>query len=96
MDFSTLSYPQLKAECAKRGLGGAGTRVELLTRLAEDDPGWDYDPPSEPDAKPQPPPFSNWDEAGRWVRRPKGFVSWADEKRKWEEKNGRNHDSTKI
>jgi hypothetical protein len=104
MDYTTLKYPQLKAECAKRGLGGAGTAIELLTKLSEDDHNESLDvadtphfiPPPEPDATPKSPPFSNWDADGKWVRRPKDFISWADEKRKWEDKNGRNHDSPTL
>ena len=117
MDYSEVPYRELKKECAKRGLGGAGKRLELVSKLkdhdadqlkstrqplvAEKPPVMRTDtppaqPPSwgepEPDAKPKRPVFANYDENGRWVRRPKGFISWAEEERKWEQEYGRNHD----
>lgn len=82
MDYADLSYPALKKECAALGLGGAGTRKQLLDRLnarANDEPIPEIDPPRPPQE------FGNWDGEGNWRRRPKGFISWAEEQRKAEE-----------
>ena len=78
MDFAELSYPQLKQECARRGLGGSGKAPVLLERLLNDSPN----PQQDPDRGK--PTFSNYDKDGNWIRRPKGFVSWEDEEKKWE------------
>jgi hypothetical protein len=79
MDYSHFTYPVLKAECAKRGLGGAGKRPELVAKLLAND--LDESRP-EQDPPPRSKVFANWDEDGKWVRRPKGFISWEDERRK--------------
>ena len=79
MEYDDLRYPTLKQICAERGLGGAGTRIELLKKLnadANNEPQPEIDPPR------QPPEFSNWDSDGKWRRRPKNFISWEEEKRK--------------
>ena len=94
-NYANLSYPQLKHECARLGLGGAGNRDILVAKLAayseaQDVPretlpeevGLEYVPTPEPIPEPPPQVFSNWDEEGKWVRRPKDFISWEDEKRK--------------
>lgn len=81
MDYVDMSYLELKQECAARKIGGGGKRPELVAKLLVDDAG----PQTEPDAERKEPSYSNWDENGNWVRRPKGFVSWAEEKRKAEE-----------
>ena len=83
MNYANFTYPQLKKECARLRLGGAGNRATLTGRLeayAKEMEG--YNP--EPEATPEPPEptFSNWDADGKWIRRPKGFISWADESHK--------------
>lgn len=91
-NYANYTYPQLKKECARLGLGGAGNRDALVAKLeayaeAEDvpretPPAEEYVPTPEPIPEPPPRVFANWDEDGKWVRRPKGFISWEDEKRK--------------
>lgn len=79
MSYEKFSYPQLKHECAVRGLGGSGNR-EVLTQRLEADDARVIEP--EPIPTPKTPPYSNYDEEGKWRRRPKGFISWAEEQRK--------------
>ena len=82
MDYEDMDYRALKTECANRRLGGAGKKPELVAKLLADDLA---EPRSEPDAERKEPVFSNWDENGHWIRRPKGFISWAEERRKAQE-----------
>jgi hypothetical protein len=91
MLYTEMDYRDLKTECAKRGLGGAGKKNELIDKLVADDN--DMEPPIITEAKPkkkQPklrptdpdpehPGWPNWDMAGRWIRRPIGFNSWEEE-----------------
>ena len=81
MSYDNFTYRELKTECAKRGLGGAGKRVDLLTKLFNEDAG------VEPPADLPPPPAaikvakpdagnSNWNSDGTWRRRPKGWTGW--------------------
>ena len=89
MDYSVLTYPQLKAECARRGLGGAGKGDELLAKLNANDLGEEYQQPEEqPVPDPVVPTFADWDKNGKWVRRPRHFISWADEEQKWRSAHG--------
>jgi hypothetical protein len=79
MDYVDMDYRALKKECAARNLGGAGKKHELVDKLLADDndePLPEVDPPRKESV------FSNWDENGKWVRRPKDFISWEEEKRK--------------
>jgi hypothetical protein len=95
MHYNHFTYPELKKLCAERGLGGAGKREELVAKLeaydllkAEAKIVLRETRPETEEIKPEqdPPPkskvFANWDEDGKWVRRPKGFISWEDERRK--------------
>ena len=79
MDYSDLSYPALKHECAARGLGGAGRRYELIAKLTAEE---NHQPQPEIDPPRPPQEFSNWDKEGKWRRRPGDFISWEEEKRK--------------
>jgi hypothetical protein len=109
MDYAETPYRQLKQLCAKRGLGGAGKRLELVMKLRDADadklqgrkaiilgpePAVDMPDgpiPEQPVPDPKRPPFADWDADGRWVRRPKHFISWAEEERKWDEEHERNY-----
>ena len=79
MSYEELSYRELKTECAKRGLGGAGKREDLLKKLSKDDLGIPADLPPAPAAikiaEPDP-DNPNWTTDGRWRRRPKGWTGW--------------------
>ena len=80
MNYEKFTYPQLKKECARLRLGGAGNREVLTGRLeayASEMEGYSPEPEVAPE-RPEP-TFSNWDEDGKWIRRPKDFISWADE-----------------
>ena len=112
MNYSDWKYPALKSECARRGIGGGGKRLELEMKLKDHDADqlistrgplvaekpenvesvmddWLATEP-EPELDPDPikPVFANYDKDGRWVRRPKGFISWAFEEQKWEQEHG--------
>ena len=120
MNYSDWKYPALKSECARRGIGGGGKRLELEMKLKDHDadqlistrgplvakrpdpdepqmmktdtspaqePTWG-EPEPELDPDPEKPTFANWDKDGRWIRRPKGFISWAFEEQKWEQEHG--------
>ena len=81
--YHEWTYIQLKKECSKRGLGGGGKRDELLSKLVADDRG-EVAPRTELDrqiangakATDPNPDNLNYDLAGRWRRRPSGFVCW--------------------
>ena len=90
-----MDYRALKTECAKRSLGGAGKKEELINKLVADDNDMEQPVietrvkvkqpklrPTDPD--PDHPGYPNWDMAGRWIRRPTGFTSWEDEFKKRE------------
>ena len=85
-NYANYTYPQLKKECARLGLGGAGNRDALVAKLnahvEAEVPEEEYVPTPEQDPPRPPAEFSNWDSDGKWRRRPKNFISWADEKRK--------------
>ena len=107
MNYSDWKYPALKSECARRGIGGGGKRLELEMKLKDHDADqlistrgplvaaktepWVDNlviPSPELDPDPEKPTFANWDKDGRWIRRPKGFISWAFEEQKWEQEHG--------
>jgi hypothetical protein len=78
VDYTELSYRELKTECAKRGLGGGGKGIELLAKLNRDDSGEPSlagpevaTPDNDPD-----PTNPNYLKDGRWRRRPKGWLNW--------------------
>ena len=78
MTYSELSYLELKTECATRGLGGSGTKDELMTKLINDDMGLAQEPQVKPipkgvNAKDFNPERPNYDYAGRWIRRDKSI-----------------------
>jgi hypothetical protein len=87
MDYPNAKYMELKTECAKRGLGGGGKRNELIDKLVADDLGIEAPvveedkPPvklNNPKLKPNDanPDNPNYDIAGRWRRRLKGWLAW--------------------
>jgi hypothetical protein len=86
MDYLDWKYMDLKKECAKRGIGGRDKRDVLIHKLIADDSGCDparESKPEPPEIKREPPKPNpdnpNYDENGRWRRRPPGFISWEDE-----------------
>ena len=85
MDYLDWKYMDLKKECAKRKLGGKGTKEELINKLVADDNDMeppvikaDEPKPKHPELKPESPDPDNpnYDIAGRWRRRSADFVSW--------------------
>ena len=94
MAYIDMDYRALKTECAKRGLGGAGKKDELINKLVAADNDMQQEPPPPPKKK-QPklkptdfnPDNPNYDMAGRWIRRqgnirPDGAIcegGWSDD-----------------
>jgi hypothetical protein len=88
MDYINAPYMELKKECARLQLGGGGNREDLVNKLVAWERGLDA-PEVEAD-KPKPkldknlnptdpdPTNINYDIAGRWRRRKKGWLSWGE------------------
>jgi hypothetical protein len=88
MDYLDWKYMDLKKECAKRNLGGGGKAKDLINKLVACDNDMqqpkiqaDEPPKKQPELSPESPnpDNPNFDMAGRWRRRPIGFISWEDE-----------------
>jgi hypothetical protein len=65
-DYKEWLYSDLKAECAKRELGGKGSKDDLIDKLVADDLRITGSGLKPTDPNPENP---NWDMAGRWIRR---------------------------
>lgn len=90
MDYLNAKYSELKTECARLGLGGGGKRDDLINKLVAHERGMEQpevtaDKPlpkvKNPKIKPTDPnpENHNFDMAGRWRRRLKGWLGWDDD-----------------
>ena len=76
-EYKDWSYKELRAECAKRELGGKGSADALIEKLVNDDLGHEPEKTEKPDkskyaglkATDPNPDNPNYDMAGRWIRR---------------------------
>lgn len=84
-EYEGMSYKEIRAECKEKNINAKGSRDELIDRLTEariaEKSGIEKAEGAKPAQKATDPDPENpnFDMAGRWRRRPMGFLHWRED-----------------